>query len=214
MGFQPVHLPSREVGGWRVGRVWRTPGSSIPTLSSRDCDWGQILQSAGWPRSSVDWWFGELHRRWLGFPNEVDFNSAWELDEDGVGGRVALLGATHLVLFPFPPAVLVLAFDFEGRNNRKIKGKAVAELWNTIRRRRGGNTMDGSKVDITKGCFVLWALGTLLAGTILWPLFVSLWCLSDVTLIQIMRKTAEGDSTFKLFTKWLEVLHKVFNNTT
>ena len=45
-----------------------------------------------------------------------------------VGGKVALLGAPHLVLFPFPPAVLVLAFDFKDRNNQKVKGKAVAEL--------------------------------------------------------------------------------------
>ena len=50
------------------------------------------------------------------------------MDEDGVGGRVALLGAPHLVLFPFPPAVLVLAFDFKDRNNQKVKEKAVAEL--------------------------------------------------------------------------------------
>lgn len=37
-------------------------GSSIPTLSSRDCDWARS-QSAGWLEGSVDWWFGELHRR-------------------------------------------------------------------------------------------------------------------------------------------------------
>ena len=113
-----------------------------------------------------------------------------------MGGRVALLGAPHLVLFPFPPAVLALAFDFGDRNNQKGKGKVVAELWNRIRMRRGGNTMDRSEVDGTKGCFMLWALGTSVADTILGisPLAVNLWCLSDDLLIKLMRKTAEGDS--------------------
>ena len=99
-----VHLASRKVGGWRVDRLgelqvavslppplWGTVERETP---ERQLGRGEVLL-IGYLGSSTG---ADLGR---GFPNEVELNSAWQLDEDGDGWEARRPCWVHPTLFCF-----------------------------------------------------------------------------------------------------------------